>query len=280
MIIVRTPGELQRFIKAAAQGKIGFLLVTGHGGVGKTYSIKKGLKESNHLMLSSHLTPASLYEQLFEHRHEPIFVNDIDKLFNNHTMLALMKQCTETEDEKVVQYNSKTPLMADLPRSFTTTSTMIVDANALPQGKNKDFAALLTRGVHIDYQPTNETLLDIMRFFSKEPTILDWFEKHKDFPLRYDLRKIIVAEQLKKSGLCWEDYLTQEFNMDNELIVVQKIGFDKPYAERCEEWRKFTDKSIRSYDRALKRYKKKPKHLHDELKKQTRRDSNNTRSHP
>lgn len=257
MIRITKPEELAHYVQATVDGKITFLIVYGKGGLGKTYTIKKALEGRKYLLMSSHLTPASMYELLYHNRDFPVFINDIDKLFNNPTMIGLLKQASETESVKTIQYNSKSPLMADLPREFDTTSPIIIDANNLLTDKNKDFAALLTRGVAIHYEPSNHTLMKELTKYADDEEIVAWLQERVNHITHYDLRKYIIAKQLKEAKLDWVNYLEQELVIDKDMLLVEQIGFTKKYKDRVHAWVEATGLSERTYDRFLKRYRKK-----------------------
>jgi hypothetical protein len=255
MITVTSYAELRSYVLAAAQKKIGLLLIEGRGGTSKTYTIRAALQaaKKQYLLLNSHVTPASAYEQLFNHKDETIFINDVDIFFQNRTMLSIMKQVCETEEIKKIQYNSKTPLMADLPREFETSSNVIIDANSLPK-KDKGMLAFLTRGVHLYFDPTTEELLTTLRSFAKDTTILIYLEHLARVGVILDLRKYIVAKELREAKLDWKKYLTLELRADADLMAaLEATQRADTYAMRVKLFEGMTGKSGRTYDRLLRK---------------------------
>lgn len=257
MLTITTYEELKAFVVAASRHEIGLTVITGPGGTGKSYTIKKALKESGRrwLWLSSHATPASTYEQLYHHTDETVFINDIDGYLSNRTMLGILKQLCETENVKTVQYNSKTPLMADLPRSFETTSPVIIDANTLPK-KSKDLAAFFTRGVHVEFEPTVGEVMSQLTTFAKDEEVLKHLSLLAKAAGSVDLRKYLVAVQLKEAKLDWKKYLREELSLSPDVAAAIDIGLRGSYAERSATFTLRTGKSARTYDRILRRLKR------------------------
>ena len=250
MIILFSFKELTEYITAVRDDKLKLLVVEGRGGTSKTFTIKKLLSEKKYLLLNSHATPASMYEQLYYNTDVPVFINDIDRLLDNRTTLAILKQLCETSTTKTIQYNSKTPLMSDLPRQFTTRSSVIIDTNDLGKLK-KGVRAFLTRGVHVKFSPTNDELLTLLSSYADDKEIVKYLYKVVSKKGMIDLRKYEVAKQLSTAGIDWKNYLRVECCSDTVVASALSIDDSLPYEERVVEWQKLTGKSGRSYDRTL-----------------------------
>jgi len=258
MIRLKSYKELREYVRAAARRDLRFLIVTGIGGISKSFTIQEALAAtgSKHLILSGHLTPASMYEQLYNHRDETVFINDIDMLFRNSTMVAIFKQLCETKETKKLQYNSKTPLMADMPRSFETKSNVIVDCNKLPT-KDEGLKALFTRGVHVSFEPTTDEVLANLRSWATDKLVYAFIAQLAHMASIVDLRKYVVAVQLKQAKLDWRRFLIEEMGADPALTVALELMQSKlTWRARVKEWIKRTGKSESSFTRAIAELKK------------------------
>jgi hypothetical protein len=254
LITLRTYDSLRDYVDASARGGVGLLVVQSVGGLGKSHGIKRALALTHrpHVIINGHATPASTYEQLYLHRNEPIFIDDVDALFRNPAMTSILKCLCDTDPLKRVQYNSKSPLVADLPREFTTRSTVIVALNRLPTS-DANLRALLTRGVHAVFTPQPSEVLRELRTWAKDKDVLALIAKLVDAGANVNLRTYVVAEQLKGAKLPWREYLEEELRCDTEVVLCHELAASgKSYKQRCAAWVKATGKTARSYDRKLR----------------------------
>ena len=76
---VPTYSELELYVRAFAAGHLNLLLLFGPPGVGKTCCVRQALGHQV-CWLSGQATPLGIYLQAFEHRHQPLVLDDIDGL--------------------------------------------------------------------------------------------------------------------------------------------------------------------------------------------------------
>lgn len=267
MITIRTYKELRAYVRGAARREIGMLCVYGRGGTSKTWTIQHELAAigARHLHLSCHVTPLATYEELALHKDETVFINDLDSFLKNATNVSLLKQLCETKPVKRIAYTSKSPLAQDLPRSFETKSNVIIDLNKLST-KDASIKALLTRGVSIYFDPTNDEVIANLKTWATDKEILAHLITLSRLPgVMIDLRKYVVAAEVKKARLDWRNFLAQELEVDADLLIAHEITLSgKTYAQRSKEWVKRTGKTARSYDRAVKKLRENKKGDDDE----------------
>src|SRR5262249_17833095 len=85
--------------------------------------------------ISGQATPFGIYLQAYEHRHQPLVLDDVDGLYADRQGIRLLKALGQTEGTKTLSWQSAAPALAphDLPRQFTTTSRVPGCPSVFPQ---------------------------------------------------------------------------------------------------------------------------------------------------
>ena len=111
---------LGHHVRLVARGMSNGLAVYGsRGGLGKTRVVLRTLDDEGvkPLVLNGHITPLSLYTNLYEHHQSLIFLDDCDSLFRNLPALGILRSALwgNTDDKRLVTYNSS---QLKIPASF------------------------------------------------------------------------------------------------------------------------------------------------------------------
>ena len=146
----------------------GLAVYGSRGGLGKTKVVLETLKEEGvtPLVLNGHITPLSLYSNLYQRPDAVLFLDDCDSLFRNLPALGILRTALwgETNEKRLVTYNSS---QIKIPASFYFTGRVIFAINTLPM-KNHAFNAVLSRVDQYELMATNEEVLDLMRELAAE----------------------------------------------------------------------------------------------------------------
>ena len=147
--------ELRKLIRHVAAGHEHALIVTGPGGLGKSYTAWDELQKNRvvpHLM-NARCAPFTLYQHLYEHRASAEVTLLDDDSLDDRTVLSYLKAATEAP--RIVNNNSSTPLLAkkNLPDTFKFDGGLIVLANEVPT--TRSWKAFVTRllSLHIEAAP-------------------------------------------------------------------------------------------------------------------------------
>lgn len=176
---------IEKFTLQVGKGLSNALLITGQGGVGKTFVATKALKsigmnpDKEYYKVTGQITTAGLYETLFRFRHNDnlILFDDIDSVFNNEASVNMLKGALDTSKEreiaKVTSGNTFDAIgMTDeeiqrkyeeedkLPKKFTYEGRIIFISNIAGEKLDK---ALFTRTLWVDVYLTNEEIITRMK---------------------------------------------------------------------------------------------------------------------
>lgn len=160
---------LAHHVRMVARGMTNGLCVYGRrGGLGKTRIVLRTLREElvSPLLLNGHITPLSLYQNLFFNSNRIIFLDDADSLYRNLPALGILRSALwgEAGKGRVVTYNSS---QIEIPSSFEFNGQIIFTANSLPQ-KNSAFDAVLSRIDVFELDASNEEVVEMMKCLAVE----------------------------------------------------------------------------------------------------------------
>ena len=136
-------GTVETYIKQIANGKIHNLIVNGPPGVGKTYSVENYLNkyaQGKYKVVKGHMTPLSLYGNLYLHRDENsvLVLDDIDSVFKKIEGVNLLKAAIDTSAVRKISWESTSPLKGtNIPDSFEFKGSVILISNIGFNGRTK-----------------------------------------------------------------------------------------------------------------------------------------------
>ena len=103
-----TFAELERYVRAFGEGHLNVLMIFGPPGVGKSRSVRQALG-GQVCWIGGQATPFGIYLQAYEHRHEPIVLDDVDGLYADRLGIRLLKALGQTEQTKTLSWQTATP---------------------------------------------------------------------------------------------------------------------------------------------------------------------------
>lgn len=155
---------LEKLVKMVADGPSNSLIVSGSGGLGKSFTVKKifsecGLVEDEHYMIvKGYATPKSLYRKLCENPDMTIVFDDCDSVLKDQNSVNILKAALDSEPVRTVCWLIEGE--SDLPKSFDFTGKIVfltnLDRSQVPQ-------ALISRAQVVDIGMTPDEKIDRMR---------------------------------------------------------------------------------------------------------------------
>jgi len=228
MIEIKTYGEFDNYIKAFSKKKINLMVIVSRGGLGKSFATEQALLKEAPLTFSGHATPLSIYKELYratkeEKNKDPFVVfDDVDTLICNKTNVALLKQICDTKETKQVRYGSTTKLLEEVPYEYETKCNVILLTNLLTP-RNANVKALLTRGHHIHFNPSNVEVVNHLRGFAKNKPIVKLMSELAPFSTRLNLRSYVLAKELDDSNLDWRTFVQESLEVDPKIRLISNL---------------------------------------------------------
>jgi hypothetical protein len=229
---------LEQYVCAFAAGHLNLLMIFGPPGVGKSRSVRQALG-TQVCWIGGQATPFGIYLQAYQHRHEPIVLDDVDGLYADRLGVRLLKALGQTERSKTLSWQTAAPTLerCGIPRQFTTTSRVALIGNDW-KTLNADVAALEDRGHLLLFEPSpSEVHRQAARWFWDQE-IFDLVADHLHLMAQHSLRTYHHAWELKQAGLDWRQGVLGRC-LTGVALAVAKLKANPDFASEAERVRAF-----------------------------------------
>jgi hypothetical protein len=235
---VSTYVELEQYVRAFAEGHLNLLLLFGPPGVGKSRSVRQAL-DHHVCWISGQATPLGIYIQAYEHRHQPLVLDDVDGLYADRSGIRLLKSLCQTEPRKTLSWHTATPILKHrrVPPRFTTKSRVTLVGNDW-KTLNADVAALEDRGHVLLFEPTPLEVHHQAAGWFWDQEIFDFVSGHLHLIARHSLRTYQQAGELKKAGLDWRQAVLSRF-LTGPALAVARLKANRSFTSETARVRAF-----------------------------------------
>src|SRR5437773_1558678 len=235
---VPTYAELEQYIGAFAQGHLHLLMIVGPPGVGKSRCVRQAMTGAV-AWIGGQASPFGIYMQAYEHRHEPIVLDDVDCLYADRLGIRLLKALGQTESTKTVSWQTAAPALkkCGIPRQFTTASRVALVGNDW-KTLNADVAALEDRGHLLLFEPAPLEVHRQAAYWFWDQEIFDFIAGHLHLMAQHSLRTYFHAWELKQAGLNWRQGVLGRC-LTGAALKVAKLKADPTFASENERVRAF-----------------------------------------
>lgn len=221
-------GFVSDMIAMLTRGDQASVVVSGPGGLGKSYTVTKSLRDAGYLDVSNvedfavgtkitksftvikgYSTPKGLYRTLYEHRNGVIVFDDCDSVLRDPVALNLLKGALDSYERRIISWRADIR-DDDLPTCFEFKGRVIFISNL---ANSQIDQAIITRSMAVDLSMTTQQKVDRMRHlvtqsgeFMPEYTMnhkvdaLNLIEALKDKVKELSLRTLIQVTKIRKSG--------------------------------------------------------------------------------
>lgn len=222
---------LAKMVTMVSKRSIPSAIITGQGGIGKTYTVMKTLKKNGYTdatdlldfevgsvvnrskhfkVIKGYSTAKGLYRTLYESNGAILVFDDCDNILKDATALNLLKSALDSYGERYVSWNAE---MDDLPRNFEFTGAIIFISN---MDLAKMDQAVRTRALCVDLSMTPMQKVERMEALIKNPEFLPEYEiGHKVEALEFirenvrvieniSLRTLIAVTKIRGEGGNWQ----------------------------------------------------------------------------
>jgi hypothetical protein len=186
-------GFVEKLVNMVATGVQPSAVITGEGGLGKTYTVTKTLEANGYKDISDlaefqvgsiintrkcfttvkgYSTAKGLYRTLFENNKSIIVFDDCDAVLKDPVALNLLKGALDSYGKRIISWNADMK-DDDLPRSFEFTGRVIFISN---MDQEKIDQAIRSRSMMIDLSMSLDQKIDRMEYIAKSEEFLPEYD--------------------------------------------------------------------------------------------------------
>lgn len=261
VISLTTYAQLDLYLAKFAAGELGLVLLLGRQGTGKSEGVKQALGVSvsspsaeeairaSVLYIEGHMQPFGLYRHLWDHRDQPVVLDDLDKLYADPSCVRLLKPLCNTERSKRITWLSNLTLNATaVPTSFATTSNVILIANEW-RTVNPNVRALEDRAIILHFDPPNAEVHRRVGEWFQDSEIYTFIDGVLPLVTELSMRHYCKGSQLRRAGLPdWRNNLLQMVLPDQRTACVAALQYDPTFRSEEERVERFI--TLTGYARA------------------------------
>ena len=157
-------GFLNDLTTMVVSGVTPSLLVVGEGGLGKTHSVTKTIKENEledmeYVFFKGYSTARGLYNTLYDNNGKLIVFDDCDSVLDDKVAVNILKSALDSYDKRTISWMSKVSKSDEYPQHFDFTGRIIFISN---KSKDKIDEAILTRSLTVDLTMTPDDKISRM----------------------------------------------------------------------------------------------------------------------
>jgi hypothetical protein len=239
---VATYRDLENFVNAFARRCLNLVIIYGRPGVGKSWTVRNRLGNQA-FTINGTASPFGIYIAAYEHRDEPIVLDDIDGLTASHQGIRLLKALAQTDAVKTVSWESQAPALSrrQIPRSFQTRSPLAILANS--HFDSEDARALEDRGHVLEFDPSPREVHQKASTWFGDQEIFDFVGAYLNLLPSHSFRIYVKAKELKNAGLPWETAVLERC-LSGKTLEVARLRCDRSFQSEAERARAFAQRGL------------------------------------
>ena len=205
---------VENLVEMIASGLTPSAVITGEGGLGKTYTVNKTLvaqglqdlsdagalevgsvinRQNTFTSVKGFSTAKGLYRTLYENKDSVVVFDDCDSILKDPVALNLLKSALDSYGKRIISWNAEAGFGRedDLPRSFEFKGRVIFISNL---SQDKIDQAIRSRSMMVDLTMTEDQKIERMEVISQSDEFLP------EFPTNFKVDALDLIRSLKNDA--------------------------------------------------------------------------------
>jgi hypothetical protein len=228
---------VEQMITMVANGVQPAALITGRGGVGKSYTVAKTLRDNGYVDVSGmnqdcvpsdiltfrtikgFSSAKGLYRLMHDNNNSVILLDDCDEVLENGNCLDLLKGALDSSGPRIISWNVE--MRDSLPRSFEFTGRIILISNKAQEQVDQ---AVRSRALTVDVSMTADEMIERMTHIAAQAEFmpeyddnikmdaLEFVSLNRNKITNLSLRSLMTVAKIRASNNDWQGlatYVTQ-----------------------------------------------------------------------
>ena len=192
------------------------LIITGEGGLGKTYLVQKaikdkGLYEIEWAHFKGYSTARGLYNTLYDNNGKLIIFDDCDSVLEDKVALNILKSALDSYETRTISWMAKMNKNDEYPQQFNFTGQIIFISN---KSRSAIDGAILSRSLTVDLTMTSDEKIERMSHILEnvlpeypievKSDALEFIKEYKDVA-NLNLRTLIMVSKMRLANKDWKE---------------------------------------------------------------------------
>lgn len=215
---------LEQLTGMVIDGHTPSLIVTGEGGLGKTWTINKVILDKHlfgfdYVFFKGYSTARGLYNTLYDNNGKLIVFDDCDSVLEDKVAINILKSALDSYDKREITWMSKMNKSDEYPQQFQFTGRIVFISN---KKKESIDGAILSRSLTVDLTMTGSEKIDrmstiistILPELSLDVKLdaLQFLSENKEHP-SVNLRTLIMISKMRNfNPLNWKEMANYMLN--------------------------------------------------------------------
>lgn len=157
---------LTQLTSMVVTGQTPSLVITGEGGLGKTYTVNKTIEDLNlqpteYISFKGYSTARGLYNTLFDNNGKLIIFDDCDSVLEDKIAINILKSALDSYETRKISWMAKMNKNDEYPNQFEFTGRIIFISN---KDRSKIDNAILSRSLVVDVSMTPDEKIERMMY--------------------------------------------------------------------------------------------------------------------
>lgn len=220
---IETYKELYEIGQSFRSGHLGFVIIMGAPGTGKSETLRRGiLRDCPHY--EGLLSVVQFHVLHYQNRYENVVFDDVDEILQTPAGVTMFKLLCNSDASKLLVYDKASKVLRDagVPNRYETKSKVLMLCNTI-KTMETNLGAVMDRAQKYLFAPNSGEVHQEVKGWFDDEEIYGWIGDRLRSISQPSMRNYIKAREQKCAGLDWRKFLLNEWDLDLKLAATVEI---------------------------------------------------------